>query len=91
MVALSTSQLSSKGQIVIPEDIRNQLGLTKGARFVVYAIGDAIMLKRIATPSNAEIKRLLEENRRAAKRAGLKRSDVSAAIKRVRAERKSNR
>lgn len=91
MVALSTSQLSSKGQIVIPEEIRNRLGLRKGSRFVVYAHGNVVMLKLIEAPTSADFDQLLRQARQAAKKSGLKRADISRAIKKVRAERKAGR
>ena len=34
MKTLATTKLSSKGQVVIPEEIRNRLGLETGAQFV---------------------------------------------------------
>ena len=34
----ATTRMSSKGQVVIPEEIRTRLGLTAGTQFV--AIGD---------------------------------------------------
>ena len=39
MEVLATTTMSSKGQVVIPEAIRNRLGLQTGAQFVV--VGDA--------------------------------------------------
>ncbi len=38
MSNVSTTKLSSKGQVVIPEDIRKKLNLKTGTRFVV--VGD---------------------------------------------------
>jgi AbrB family looped-hinge helix DNA binding protein len=35
--------MSSKGQVVVPEDIRKRLGLEAGLQFVVVAGKDAIM------------------------------------------------
>ena len=34
MQALSTTRLSSKGQVVIPEEVRDRLGLEVGVQFV---------------------------------------------------------
>ena len=41
----STTRMSSKGRVVIPEDIRRRLRLQPGARFVVVGKGDVVILK----------------------------------------------
>ena len=43
----ATTKMSSKGQVVIPEAIRNALGLEAGSEFVVVAEGDVVILKTI--------------------------------------------
>ena len=40
METVATTRMSSKGQIVIPESIRNRLNLKDGAQFVVVGEGD---------------------------------------------------
>jgi AbrB family looped-hinge helix DNA binding protein len=84
MVALSTSRLSSKGQVVIPEEIRTRLGLKHGCRFLVVANRGVVMLKVIDAPSPEEFDALVASARREARGAGLKKADVAKAIKRVR-------
>lgn len=76
--------MSSRGQVVIPQAIRKRLGLEVGVEFVVLGEGDTIVLKRISVPSMREFDEVLGRARRAARRAGLKRSDVAAAIEAVR-------
>ena len=85
MSDVATTKLSSKGQVVIPEEIRQRLGLEAGTQFVVVGDGDTVVLRTVAAPDLEEFDELLAEARRAAKIAGLRRSDISAAIKRVRA------
>jgi AbrB family looped-hinge helix DNA binding protein len=51
MSAVATTKLSSKGQVVIPEDVRKELGLEPGAQFVVMGEGDVVILKRIEARS----------------------------------------
>ena len=80
MAAPSTTKMSSKGQVVIPEAIRKRLGLEPGDQFVVVASKDAVILKAIATPKMAEFDELLADARRQARRAGLKRSDIADAV-----------
>lgn len=80
----ATTKLSSKGQIVIPEEIRNRLGLKPGAQFVVVGDRDVVILKVIQTPDMSEFDDMVAHARKAAKRAGKKRSDVEKAIGAVR-------
>lgn len=84
MATISTTKMSSKGQVVIPEDIRKQLNLKAGARFVVFGEKDVVILKNISPPSMEEFKDLMGRARKEAKKAGLKKSDIKDAIVRVR-------
>jgi AbrB family looped-hinge helix DNA binding protein len=87
MSTFATTKMSSKGQVVIPEEIRNKLGLKPGSQFVVLGQGDVVVLKAITVPSMDEFYEILADARRSARRAGLKRSDVTAAVAAVRAKR----
>ncbi|MGQ0816344.1 MAG: AbrB/MazE/SpoVT family DNA-binding domain-containing protein [Gemmatimonadota bacterium] len=80
----ATTRLSSKGQVVIPEEIRDKLGLKPGAQFVVLGDRDVVILKVIQTPDMAQFGDIVRRARKAAKGAGLKRSDIDRAVKRVR-------
>ena len=84
MSTLATTKMSSKGQVVIPEKVRNDLGLKPGDEFVVLAHEDAVMLKSIKRPSMKEFNALVKKARRQAKAADVKRSDVAKAIAAVR-------
>jgi AbrB family looped-hinge helix DNA binding protein len=86
MNQIATTKLSSKGQVVIPEEIRSRLGLETGVQFVVIGEGDVVILKAIHPPDMSEFDSVVKRARRAAKKAGLKRSDVPEAIERVRRE-----
>jgi AbrB family looped-hinge helix DNA binding protein len=84
MAEAATTKLSSKGQVVIPEEIRNRLGLETGAQFVVVGDRDVVILKVIQAPDVAEFDELVGRARKAAKRAGLKKEDVDKAIRKAR-------
>ena len=84
MPDLATTKMSSKGQIVIPEGIRKRLGLKPGAQFVVVGDKDVVILKAISPPSMDDFDALIMEARRQAKKAGMKRTDITAAIAKVR-------
>jgi len=87
MANLATTRMSSKGQVVIPEDIRKRLKLKPGSQFVVVGENDVVILKAISPPSMEEFDALIADARRQAKEAGLKRSDISAAVAKARARR----
>jgi AbrB family looped-hinge helix DNA binding protein len=76
--------MSSKGQVVIPEEIRKRLGLKEGSQFVVVGERDAVILKAISPPSMQEFDDFIAEARRQARKAGLKRTDVRDAIRKAR-------
>ncbi len=44
MANVATTKLSSKGQVVIPENIRKKLHLKAGAQFVVIGDNDVVIL-----------------------------------------------
>ena len=84
MANLATTKMSSKGQVVIPEDIRKRLKLTAGSQFVVVGENDVVILKAISPPSMNEFDTLIAEARRQGKEARLKPADIKAAIAKVR-------
>ena len=86
MVKLATTKLSSKGQVVIPEEIRTRLGLEPGAQFVVVGEGDVVVLKALQAPDLSDFKALLDEAREQARKAGLSETDIQEALDEVRAE-----
>ena len=84
MPRIGTTKMSSKGQVVIPEDIRNQLKLKAGVQFVVVGDKDMVVLKTISPPPMNEFEYLLKYARRQARKVGLKRSDIKKAVAKVR-------
>jgi len=87
MVNAATTKMSSKGQVVIPEDIRKRLKLKTGSQFVVMGENDVVILKTIKPPSMAEFEKLITKARIQGKKAGLKQSDITAAIAKARGRR----
>ena len=86
MADIATTRLSSKGQVVIPGDIRKKLNLKEGTRFIVLGEKDAVILKKITPPSMKEFDRLLEKARKTVKEVGLEPPDVDALIQEARSE-----
>ena len=83
MAPVATTKLSSKGQIVIPEEVRNQLGLKAGDQFVVIGEGDAVILKTITPPSIRDFDAIIEKARKQVRATRMKRSDIAKAIAKV--------
>lgn len=71
MAGLATTKMSSKGQVVIPEDIRKRLGFKAGSQFVVVGDNDVVILKAISPPSMEEFDALIAKARKQARQAGI--------------------
>lgn len=84
MSEIATTKLSSKGQVVIPEEIRRRLGLEMGSQFVVIGDRDVVILKAIHPPEMGQFDELVGRARKAARRASLKRTDIKKAVSEVR-------
>lgn len=75
------TKVSSKGQVVIPFDIREELGLGPGTPIVVSKVDDTILMKKINIPDpKEEFKRLSKWGQKWAKKKGIKEEDVIKII-----------
>lgn len=86
MSAIEVASLSSKGQIVIPQEIRKNLHLDTGSKLVVFSDGENIMLRPIEKPSTNEFELLRKETDKYVKKSDLKADDLPGIIKKVRKE-----
>jgi AbrB family looped-hinge helix DNA binding protein len=84
MAQPATTKMSSKGQVVIPEQIRKRLKLKAGSQFVVVGENDVVILKAISPPSMEDFDALIAEARRQGKAAVLKKSDIADALAKAR-------
>ena len=84
MANVATTKMSSKGQVVIPEDIRKRLNFKTGDQFVVVGDKDVVILKSITPPSINEFDSLIAKARSKGKQAGLNQTDIKEAIAKVR-------
>jgi AbrB family looped-hinge helix DNA binding protein len=87
MGLVATTKMSSKGQVVIPEDIRRGLALGTGTQFLVLGEDDVVILKMVRPPAMGDFDRLVKKARKQARAAGLTRSKVSGVVSRVRKQR----
>jgi AbrB family looped-hinge helix DNA binding protein len=84
-MTVAMTRLSSKGQIVIPELVRNELGLKPGAQFVVTGERDVVILKVVSAPAVSDFSKLVARVRRQARRARVNKADVARIVRKVRA------
>ncbi len=52
---IGTSSISEKGQITIPKDIRDKLGILQGDRLVFNLKGDTIIIRKSGSNKISEI------------------------------------
>jgi len=78
---IEMGKISSRGQIAIPSDIRQELGLIEGNKVLFVLENDTLIMKKVTSSSFKEITKPLKE---AAKKVGLKESDVDGIVHRAR-------
>jgi len=81
MFEASTTKVSSKGQVVIPANVRKAANLKKGEKILAIAINDTIVLKKIVDKSFEETLKPVWEKIR---QMGLTEEDVNALIEEAR-------
>ena len=75
------TKISTKGQVVIPSDIRKELGLDIGSSVLVTKMQDFVLLKKIDIPDvKKEFERLTRWGTKHAKKMGVKSEDDIARI-----------
>ena len=84
MENVEITSVSSRGQIVIPQSLRDKMKIYEGEKFVVIGENNTIILKKLEMPSFRGIDKLLKKTRDFAKKKGIKESDVGEAIKQTR-------
>ena len=65
--------ISEKGQVVIPQSIRKELGIKPKTKFLVYGKGDTVIMKRLKLP---DMKKEWEDIFKMMDEKGLKLSDA---------------
>lgn len=59
---MDITSMSTKGQVVIPRDIRNTLGLVSGNKFAIFTDGVRILLRPLRPSESKEFRRLIEDS-----------------------------
>lgn len=79
--------LSARGQVTIPAAVRAAMGIEPGARFLVSAERDTIVLRVIRSPAMSDMNDIVGKIRKAAKQAGVTPRAVKDGIRAVRSRR----
>lgn len=91
---METTKMSSKGQVVIPQGIRNRVHADEGTIFAVMANNDTVVLKKMETPSSEQLIKQLRkfgvEGAKNAEKLGIKESDVLDIVHRFRQSKRKN-
>ncbi len=88
MECIDVTSMSSRGQVVIPQRLREKLGFREGEKFIVMGEDGTLILKKIERPSKEELIKkldvLTEKTREKVEKSGIKESNVSKIIHRLR-------
>jgi len=77
---VATTKIGEKGQLTVPKQFRDDLGLSSGAPFAVLRIGDGLML----LPEQRRFERLCERLTDALTHAGAKPETLLGALPKAR-------
>ena len=80
---VSTTKVSSKGQVVIPANVRKAACLKEGEKLLAVAVGDTIVLKKIVDKAFAETMKPLWSRVR---KLGLAEENIDALVEEARSQ-----
>jgi AbrB family looped-hinge helix DNA binding protein len=87
---IEISRITSKGQVVIPQEIRERKGIKEGERFLVFDSDDSIIFKRVknleAIKNLTEFENIFKSMWKTAKEKNISKKDVEKEIEKVRKE-----
>lgn len=77
---VTITKISSKGQVVIPSDIREKMNLQEGNLLIVSDSGDSICMKKIELPKIKSWQEAAKPFRVAAKKSDFSNEDLKKLI-----------
>ncbi len=80
--------VSARGQICIPNRIRDEMGLSEGSKVLFVFSEDSLLMKKVNMQTLAEITKPLKE---AAKKSGIKEEDVPDITHRFREQKRNKK
>lgn len=89
-IDIEITKMTSRGQVVIPQGIRDSKGIKEGEKFLVYDTSDSIVLKRIKNlekvKSIDEFEKAFSSTWKTAKSRGITKKDAAEEITKYRKE-----
>jgi len=82
---IEMATVSSRGQICIPNDMREEMGLKEGSKVLFLLTDDSIIMKKVNMQTWAEVTKPLREAKKT-----IEEKDVVDLVHRFRAERRKN-
>jgi bifunctional DNA-binding transcriptional regulator/antitoxin component of YhaV-PrlF toxin-antitoxin module len=75
-------KMSDKGQLVVPQDIRESQSLIPGERFVAFPVQDGVLFKKVELPKvKLDFESLAKEIEAQFKKNKVKQKDLTEAVK----------
>lgn len=90
MSIFDITSVSSKGQIVIPNKIRETMRLKPGTKLIVIQDGDNILLKPIMKPGLDQFEKIISLGDKIRNDLKLNQNDIQKAIDDVRKEKRAS-
>ncbi len=88
-MSVEVLSVSSKGQVVLPKEMRKKMSIVSGSKLAAYSVGDMIMLKVINVPTEQDFKDSLDTAAAWAKEVGYEEKDVNDIVKSYRKAKRS--
>ncbi len=83
---IEMATVSSRGQICIPNDIREGMGLKEGSKVIFVLTDDSLIMKKVNMQTFEEITKPLKDE---ARKTGMKESDIPDVIRRIKARKRA--
>ena len=81
---MEVTTIGERGQVVIPQMLRENMSIHKGDKFMILERGDMLILKKIQAPSTLDIEKMLKKGHEHANKHGLVEKDLFEALKKTR-------
>jgi AbrB family looped-hinge helix DNA binding protein len=75
------TKMSSKGQVVIPQRLRDRMHIKEGSKFAVVGMDDTIILKKLEPPKWEDFDRAVGKLRKLGKEKDISEKAVEKAVK----------